>query len=151
MMSRIFLTLLAALLFSFAAVAQEVSPQPQDPPVSIQSVESYPIAPGCADGETLDEQYACLTRFLQNHIREKFEFPERARAQQQGGRVWIGFVIELDGSISNVRVDRSSGVASIDAEALRVVQLLPKMEKPATLNGEPVKIQYHVPVNAQLH
>lgn len=148
-MVRTIYTFFAVLLLNFAAVAQEESPQPHEPPVPIASVESLPIAPGCSGSETTQEQHACFTRFVQNYIVEKFEFPEHARAKGQGGRVWIGFVIELDGSISDVKVDRSSGVASIDAEALRVVRLLPKMIQPASLDGNPVRVIYHVPVNAR--
>ena len=71
-------------------------------------------------------------------------------ARQMGiqGRVYINFVIEKDGSISNAQVIR--GVDPLlDDEAVRVVNSLPKMT-PAKQRGKPVRMQFTLPINAKL-
>jgi TonB family protein len=63
-------------------------------------------------------------------------------------RVYINFVIEKNGKVSNVTIAR--GVDKlIDDEAIRVIKLLPKFI-PAKQRGKPVRMQYTVPINAPL-
>ena len=50
-------------------------------------------------------------------------YPVDARRQERAGLVVMQARVELDGSLSEVRVTRSSGMASLDAEALRYVRL----------------------------
>ncbi|MBR1550076.1 MAG: energy transducer TonB [Bacteroidales bacterium] len=61
------------------------------------------------------------------------------------GKVVVSFVIEKDGSISNAKVVRELAPGFGD-EALRVVKLMPKW-KPGRQNGEPVRVQFNLPVN----
>jgi protein TonB len=82
------------------------------------------------------------------HIGKNFKFPEMARQMGIQGRVFVNFVIEKDGSISNVTVAR--GVDPLlDDEAMRVVKGLPRFQ-PAKQRGKPVRMQYTVPINAKL-
>ena len=60
------------------------------------------------------------------------------------GKIFVGFIVEPDGSITNVKVLR--GIEKhCDEEAMRVVKSMPKW-KPGMLNGEPVRVSYMVPV-----
>ena len=54
-----------------------------------------------------------------------------------------------DGSIVDVVVVRSSGDASLDKEAIRVINSMPKW-KPGKQRGKPVRVKYTVPVNFRL-
>lgn len=111
-------------------------------------VENKPVYPGCEKFATEDERYACFTQSIMTHISKNFKFPEMARQMGIQGRVFVNFVIEKDGSISNVIVAR--GVDELlDKEAIRVVKTLPKF-KPAKQRGKPVRMQYTVPINAKL-
>ena len=71
-------------------------------------------------------------------------------AQENGiqGKVFVQFVIEKDGSISNVRVMRPVD-PSLDKEAVRVVSSMPKW-KPGKQRGKAVRVSYTVPINFQL-
>jgi protein TonB len=82
------------------------------------------------------------------HISKNFKFPEMARQMGIQGRVFVNFVIEKDGSISNVTVARSVDPL-LDDEAVRVVKKLPKFQ-PAKQRGKSVRMQYTVPINAKL-
>jgi periplasmic protein TonB len=57
----------------------------------------------------------------------------------------VQFVVERDGSVSNASVARGVD-PSLDREALRVVNTLPKW-KPGMQRGKPVKVSYTVPIN----
>ena len=71
-------------------------------------------------------------------------------AQENGvqGRVIIAFVVERDGSITDVNVVRSVD-PSLDKEAARVVRNMPKWI-PGKQNGAPVRVKYNVPVTFRL-
>lgn len=116
--------------------------------VNAYAVEKMALAPDCDEDASHQDIFNCFSSFITSHIVSNFQFPEEARRAGKGGRVWIQFVIETDGSISNVKVARSSGVQSIDEEGLRVMRALPDMDSPAYLNGNPVRMMYNVPINA---
>jgi protein TonB len=65
------------------------------------------------------------------------------------GRAICQFVVEKDGSISNVQVMRSSGEPLLDKEAVRILSIMPKWT-PGMQRGEPVRIKYTVPVYFRL-
>ena len=64
------------------------------------------------------------------------------------GKVYIQFVIEKDGSITDVKVIRGVD-ASLDKEAVRVVKSMPKW-KPGKQRNKPVRVSYTLPINFQL-
>ena len=64
------------------------------------------------------------------------------------GKVFVEFVIEKDGSITNVRVLRSVD-PSLDKEAIRVVSSMPKW-KPGKQRGKAIRVSYTVPINFKL-
>jgi TonB family protein len=86
---------------------------------------------------------------LMNYLRRNLKYPETAKKNKQEGRVFVGFVVEKDGSISNVSVMR--GVCEeLDNEAVRVVKTLPKFT-PGMHGGKPVRVQYTLPVVFKLN
>lgn len=78
------------------------------------------------------------------YISKNLRYSRDARAVQKQGKVTVIFVVEKDGSVSNVRVLRSL-FPSLDAEAIRVVSNSPKW-KPGTQNGIPVRVAFSVPI-----
>ncbi len=95
-------------------------------------VEEMPEFPG---GE------AALRKFIANAIK----YPQIAQENGIQGRVYVQFVVERDGSVSNSTIARGVD-PSLDREALRVVNSLPKW-KPGMQRGKPVKVSYTVPIN----
>ena len=86
---------------------------------------------------------ACA-KWLQDHI----VYPEDCRKQMIEGRVLVDFVIERDGSISEVKVRRSPH-PSLSEEAVRVVSMMPKW-RPRKVNNKTVRTNYTLPVDFQL-
>ena len=64
------------------------------------------------------------------------------------GRVVVGFVVERDGSITDVNILRGVD-PSLDREAMRVVKSMPKWT-PGKQNGSAVRVKYQVPVSFRL-
>jgi protein TonB len=87
---------------------------------------------------------AAWGKFLNKNLR----FPGAAQEQGISGRVLMSFVIEKDGTLSNIKVERGAGFG-FDEEATRVLKLA-KAWKPGMQNGQPVRVKYVIPMNFQL-
>ena len=98
-------------------------------------VEQMPSFPG-GDAE--------LMKFLSTHIK----YPVVAEENGIQGRVIATFVVERDGSISDVKVIKSVD-PSLDKEAIRVLKSMPKWI-PGKQNGSAVRVKYTVPVTFKL-
>lgn len=98
-------------------------------------VEQMPMFPG---GD------AALMQYLSQNI----HYPAVAAENGVQGRVVVGFVVERDGSITDVNVLRSVD-PSLDKEAVRVVKSMPKWN-PGKQNGSAVRVKYQVPVSFRL-
>lgn len=85
---------------------------------------------------------------LNKYLRENVRYPVVAQENGVHGRVTISFVVEKDGSVSDVRVAQSVD-PSLDKEALRVVKSMPRWI-PGKQNGAAVRVKYMVPVTFRL-
>ena len=81
---------------------------------------------------------------LMSYLNSNVKYPVVAQENGVQGRVIISFVVERDGSISDVKVARSVD-PSLDREAQRVVKSMPRW-KPGKQNGSAVRVKYTVPV-----
>lgn len=119
--------------------AKEVIAQPEPPKQEetkiFDVVEQPPSFPG---GQ------AALLSWLSSHVK----YPPIAEENGIQGRVIVGFVVERDGSVSQVQVIRGVD-PSLDKEAARVVASMPKWT-PGRQNGQNVRVKYNVPVNFKL-
>jgi protein TonB len=81
---------------------------------------------------------------MYNFLRENLVFPEIPRKNNIQGQVFVRFVVERDGSISDVQV--IIGVyPDLDKEAVRVVKIMPKW-KPGMSEGKAVRCYYYLPI-----
>ncbi|GAA4102577.1 TonB family protein [Mucilaginibacter panaciglaebae] len=83
---------------------------------------------------------AAWARFLQSNI----HYPDKAMENEVSGKVFVTFIIEKDGHISNVKVERGPGFGT-EEEAVRVLKLA-KPWKPGMQNGRAVRVQLTLPV-----
>jgi len=86
---------------------------------------------------------------LMKWIASNLNYPVAAEEQQIEGRVLVQFVVEKDGSITNVKVIKSIE-SSLDNEAIRVVKSMPNWI-PGRQNGLAVRVKYTVPVTFRLN
>ena len=82
---------------------------------------------------------------LRQWIAENVKYPVMASENGVQGKVYVQFVVDKDGRISNARIARGVD-PSLDKEALRVVNSLPRWN-PGRQRGEPVRVSYTVPIN----
>ena len=119
--------------------AKEVIAEPEPPKVEetkvFDVVEEMPQFPG---GQ------AALLEYLSKNIK----YPVVAEENGIQGKVIVTFVVERDGSISDVKVVKSVD-PSLDKEASRVVKSMPKWQ-PGKQNGSAVRVKYTVPVQFKL-
>lgn len=85
---------------------------------------------------------------LRTFIGKAIVYPTVAQENGIQGKVFVTFVVNKDGSVSNAKIARGVD-ASLDAEALRVVSTLPKW-KPGKQRGVPVRVSYTVPISFKL-
>lgn len=98
-------------------------------------VEQMPEFPG---GE------GALRQYLANAVK----YPVIAQENGIRGKVYVSFVVDETGNITNVDLLRGVDV-SLDNEALRVIRSLPKW-KPGKQGGKPVKVRFSVPIQFEL-
>ena len=85
---------------------------------------------------------------LMGYLRDNMHYPTVAAENGVQGRVVVGFVVERDGSITDVNILRGVD-PSLDREAMRVVKSMPKWT-PGKQNGSAVRVKYQVPVSFRL-
>ena len=96
-----------------------------------EEVEQMPQYPG---------GMPAMVEFLQTNMK----YPEDAAKQKVEGRVMVQFVVETDGSISDVHVAKQV-FPSLDAEAIRVVQAMPNWT-PGKEKSNVVRVRYNLPI-----
>lgn len=85
---------------------------------------------------------------LMEYIAKNIKYPQIARESGIQGRVFVGFVVEPDGHVSNVKLLRGIG-GGCDEEAMRVIKSMPKW-KPGKQRGKAVRVSYQIPVMFKL-
>ena len=99
-------------------------------------VENMPEFPGGDLG---------LMKFIQKNVR----YPAIAKEYNITGKVYVSFIVDKQGSVTNVKIVRGVD-KNLDAEALRVVSLLPKY-KPGKQRGKAVRVMFTIPINFTLN
>ncbi|MBP5241941.1 MAG: energy transducer TonB [Bacteroidales bacterium] len=132
-LSLVMLLAVAALSAQNAGSKNNVKESVDEP--TFITVEQMPEFPGGQEG-------------LVNYLVENLNYPEKAKAEKITGKVYVSFVVEKDGSISNVKVLRDIGYGCGE-EAVRVVKAMPRW-KPGMQRGKNVRVQYTLPLNFQL-
>jgi len=130
MMSLMAICCLTTVLAQKTVVSQK--DQKEDP---FNVVEDMPAFPGGMEA---------MIQFISSNIK----YPADAKKQKVDGRVLVNFVVEKDGSITEVKVIKPT-FPSLDAEAIRVVKAMPKW-KPGYQNGKAVRVQFTMPINFSL-
>jgi len=120
------------ILFIFIFSSCEKDPQPGE---VFEIVETMPKFPG-GDQE--------LLKYLYGNIK----YPEEAKQNEIEGLVVSSFIVETDGSISNVEILRDIG-GGCGEEVKRVIESMPTWI-PGTQSGEPVRVAYKLPVRFKL-
>ena len=96
------------------------------------------------EGAMFPQGKEAMTEFLAKNLK----YPEKAIKDSIAGRVFVSFIVEKDGSLSNIKVLRDIG-GGCGEEAIRVMKLMPKWT-PAKVGNKPVRQQYYMPIEFRL-
>ena len=123
-----------------------VNPPAPPPPVA-PKVEKV-VAP-VVEFPDVEAQFPGGPAEMMKWIQKNVEYPQTSIEMNEQGRVFLSFVVEADGSITNVKVER--GISSdLDREAKRVVRSMPNWI-PGENNGRKVRVRCRTPINFQLN
>jgi protein TonB len=81
---------------------------------------------------------------MQDFIKSKVRYPEMAIQMGDQGKVYVRFVVEKSGAITNVSIARGL-TPELDQEAMRVIQMMPNWE-PGKQRGKPVRTRVVIPI-----
>lgn len=85
---------------------------------------------------------------LLDYLKENVKYPKDAAEQEVSGRILVSFIVEKDGTLSDIKVLKTV-FPSLDAEAIRVVKAMPKWI-PGKQNGVVVRVKYVLPITFRL-
>jgi protein TonB len=120
----------------------EVEELEEDIEVPFAVIENVPVFPGCK-GSNNDEFKKCFQDKITEHIQKNFKYPEMAIELGITGRVFVLFLVDSNGNITNIRTRGPDKL--LEKEATRIISLLPKM-KPGRQRGKAVNVPYSVPI-----
>ena len=119
----------------------------EDIEVPFSVIENVPVFPGCEGGNN-DAKKACMSKKIAQFINKKFNTDLAQDLGLEGvQRIIVVFKIDKKGNIVGVR--SRAPHPKLEAEAARVVNLLPKM-KPGRQRGKPVTVPYSLPIKFQI-
>ena len=126
-------------IFALAAITvmglSMCSQKKEAPVAEEEAVDSCAVMPQYGDG----------MGSFQNYISENLNYPEKAEEAGLEGRVLVNFVVEKDGSVSNVEVAESVD-SILDAEAIRVISSMPAWTPGQDEKGEAVRVIFTCPI-----
>jgi periplasmic protein TonB len=141
----IVLTIIIISFFSINSYGQEIEAE-EAPKVApeIQKRDSNEIFVFVEDSPDFPGGIDSLFAFI-HRVRI---YPQEAQDSSIQGTVYVSFVVEKDGSLSDIKIIR--GVCpSLNAEALRVMKMMPKW-KPGKQRGKPVRVKFNMPIAFRL-
>lgn len=127
--------LITVLFVAFASITKAQQADTISKNQVFTAVEQEPIPPGG------------MQSFFQ-YLQANVHYPDSAAKHRIEGKVFVSFVVETDGALTNVKASRSVS-PDLDSEAIRVVSNAPKW-KPGIQNGRAVRVQYSVTINFKL-
>jgi protein TonB len=123
----------------------QVTP-PKPPPIKISVVE---VAPPIVDFPDEDAEFPGGAAAMMKWINDNISYPETSIEMNEQGRVFLQFVVEKDGTITNVKVDRGISL-DLDKEARRVIRSMPNWI-PGEIGGRSIRARCRLPINFQLN
>ena len=123
--------------------------EPDDPmPLPVKTEEAPDVEPPLSFAEQMPEfpgGAASLNRWLSRNI----NYPDEALKLGLSGRVYLNFIVDKDGSISDINVIK--GIDKLlDQEAIRVIAEMPNW-KPGMQNGVPVRVSYTIYISFKMN
>ena len=129
---------------------EPTKPEPVDPnkPVPLVSSSRKPVLKKCSNSDK-NKEASCTEDKILKYLQSRISYPNAAFEKSIEGKVVVTFVVERDGSITDVKAlnDIGGGCAK---EAERLVKTLPRFKPGLNGKGDPIRVQYTQPVRFKL-
>jgi len=112
------------------------------------AVDQIPLFDYCK-GSKKKDQLDCFNTEMIKHIQKHFRYPDEAIINKTQGDVWVRFIIDKNGNVTNIKALGPKGGKILDQEAIRVVSKLPKFI-PGDIKGEQTSVKYGFPISFSL-
>ena len=145
-MKILILLLLFIPLVSFGQEIQKQNKTFDELKTNHLNIEDVPMFRSCKN-VFKSQRRECFQNKMTKHIRKHFYYPKYAFNRGIQGRVFVQFIIEKDGSISEIKTRGAD--KSLEKAALKIIKKLPKLI-PGKANGKPVRVPYSIPITWQL-
>lgn len=123
---------------------KEALPEEPIEPVPFEFIEDVPVFPGCEGLDDNDKRKACMSEKISQFVNKRFNRDLGSQVGLTGvNRVLVLFQIDANGNI--VGVQSRAPHPKLEAEAIRVINALPKMQ-PGKQRGKPVPVSYALPI-----
>ena len=145
-MKILILLLLFIPLVSFGQEIQKQNKTFDELKTNHLNIEDVPMFRSCKN-VFKSQRRECFQNKMTKHIRKHFYYPKYAFNRGIQGRVFVQFIIEKDGSISEIKTRGAD--KSLEKAALKIIKKLPKLI-PGKANGKPVRVPYSIPITWKL-
>jgi protein TonB len=145
-MKKLILLLLFIPLVSFGQEIQKQNKTFDELKTNHLNIEDVPMFRSCKN-VFKSQRRECFQNKMTKHIYKHFYYPKYAFNRGIQGRVFVQFIIEKDGSISEIKTRGAD--KSLEKAALKIIKKLPKLI-PGKANGKPVRVPYSIPITWQL-
>ncbi|TCD03401.1 M56 family metallopeptidase [Pedobacter psychroterrae] len=88
-----------------------------------------------------------MAKFFE-YLKKTVRYPAEAQKNKVSGKVFLSFVVEKDGSLTDIKVDRKLG-SGLDEEAVRVIEESPRWI-PGVQDGKAVRVKFNIPISFSL-
>lgn len=133
---------------TYSATITQAAEAPYGDPYGNQNAQAIEPGPDSKIYTVVDQMPEM--NMLKEFLIENITYPEGARDMGYQGVVKIGFVVDLNGNVKDVRVTNTSGNIELDKEAMRVIKKTSGRWKPGRINGKAVNTQMTLPITFQL-
>ncbi len=151
---KYFLCLQAILIYNITAFAQASSTS------TIKAKKDTVLVPTTTEVRptsnpnqiyTLVEKMPAFSGDLNKYLSENLQYPDSEKNETIQGTVYVNFIVEMDGSITNIKILKGIPHGRrLDNEAVRVISAMPKWSA-GIQNGQPVRVSYNLLIRFSLN
>ncbi len=134
---------------NLAALTNSLSKEELRTALKFNDVDVVPLFSDCDSSGNKNTQLECFNEEMINHIQKHFVYPKEAMVNKVEGEVWVRFIIDTNGNVTNIKTLGPEDGELLEDEAVRVVSNLPKLT-PGSKNGKRIPVKYGFPINFSL-